>query len=183
MIILHVPWIPRHQAASAMMGATLAAAASPLPALAARVEEEDEGFDLRILAVPRIPSRMEGLSRKNGDFMVISISFNKDWTRFGDLLWFNGGWMGLSGDFLWRDGDLTMKYSGFVGFNLLMKNNHNDLWRIQWSFNDVLKGIWLFNGDALGFWWDFNVDSMGFNRDLTMIQWGSNEISWYSLGV
>ena len=53
----------RHQAASAMMGATLAAA-SPLPALAARVEEEDEGFDLRILAVPRIPSRMEGLSRK-----------------------------------------------------------------------------------------------------------------------
>ena len=47
------------------MGATFAAAASPLPALAARVEEEDEGFDLRILAVPWIPSRMEGLSRKN----------------------------------------------------------------------------------------------------------------------
>jgi hypothetical protein len=54
-----------------MMGATLAAAASPLPALAARVEEEDEGFDLRILAVPRIPSRMEGLSLKNGALMVI----------------------------------------------------------------------------------------------------------------
>ena len=48
-----IPWVPRHQAASAMMGATFAAAASPLPALAARVEEEDEGFDLRILAVPR----------------------------------------------------------------------------------------------------------------------------------
>ena len=92
MIILYVPWIPRHQAASAMMGATLAAAASPLPALAARVEEEDEGFDLRILAVPRIPSRMEGLSLKNGALMVISLWFNKDWTRFiGDLLWFNGG--------------------------------------------------------------------------------------------
>ncbi|CAL1148015.1 unnamed protein product [Cladocopium goreaui] len=45
----------RHQAASAMMGATFAAAASPLPALAARVEEEDEGFDLRILAVLALP--------------------------------------------------------------------------------------------------------------------------------
>eukprot|EP00435_Cladocopium_sp_Y103_P057724 s13_g20.t1 len=45
----------QHQAASAMMGATLAAAASPLPALAARVEEEDEGFDLRILAVLALP--------------------------------------------------------------------------------------------------------------------------------
>ena len=78
MIILHVPWIPRHQAASAMMGATLAAAASPLPALAARVEEEDEGFDLRILAVPWIPSRMEGLSRKNGALMVMLWSFYGD---------------------------------------------------------------------------------------------------------
>ena len=146
MIILHVPWIPRHQAASAMMGATLAAAASPLPALAARVEEEDEGFDLRILAVPRIPSRMEGLSLKNGALMVISLWFNTDWTRFiGDLLWFIGGWMswmGLSGDFLWCDGDLTMKYSGFVGFNLLMNNHHNDLWRNQWSFNGDVKGVW-----------------------------------------
>ena len=55
-MLMYVPWIPRHQAASAMMGATLAAAASPLPALAARVEEEDEGFDLRILAVPWRPS-------------------------------------------------------------------------------------------------------------------------------
>lgn len=34
------------------MGVTLATASSPLPALAARVEEEDEGFDLRILAAP-----------------------------------------------------------------------------------------------------------------------------------
>ena len=59
-IIPYFLWVPRHQAASAMMGATFAAAASPLPALAARVEEEDEGFDLRILAVPWIPSRMEG---------------------------------------------------------------------------------------------------------------------------
>lgn len=42
----------RHQAAGAIMGVTLATASSPLPALAARVEEEDEGFDLRILAVP-----------------------------------------------------------------------------------------------------------------------------------
>ena len=177
MIILHVPWIPRHQAASAMMGATLAAAASPLPALAARVEEEDEGFDLRILAVPRIPSRMEGLSLKNGALMVISLWIYKDWTRFiVDLLWFNGGWMGLSGDFLWCDGDLTMKYSGFVGFNFLMKNDNNKLWKIQWSVNGVSKGIWYFNGDALGFWWDFNGDSMGFDQDLTMIQWGSNEI-------
>ena len=119
MIILYVPWIPRHQAASAMMGATL-------PALAARVEEEDEGFDLRILAVPRIPSRMEGLSLKNGALMVISLWFNKDWTRFiGDLLWFNGGWMGLSGDFLWCDGDLTI-YE-VVLWNLTMKNN-DSLW-------------------------------------------------------
>ena len=127
-IIPYFLWVPRHQAASAMMGATFAAATSPLPALAARVEEEDEGFDLRILAVPWLPSRMEGLSRKNcelmviyGDFMVISISFNKHWTRFiGDLLWFNGGWMGLSGDFLWCDGDLTWfnyLWSGFVEFN------------------------------------------------------------------
>ena len=61
-----------------MMGATFAAAASPLPALAARVEEEDEGFDLRILAVPWIPSRMEGLSRKNGALMVMLWSFYGD---------------------------------------------------------------------------------------------------------
>ena len=87
MIILHVPWIPRHQAASAMMGATLAAAASPLPALAARVEEEDEGFDLRILAVPRIPLRMEGLSLKNGALMVILSWFQYDLIRIErDLL-------------------------------------------------------------------------------------------------
>eukprot|EP00438_Fugacium_kawagutii_P001850 Skav207825 [mRNA] locus=scaffold1099:38515:41700:- [translate_table: standard] len=45
----------QQQAAGAMLGATVAAAASPLPALAARVEEEDEGFDLRILAVLALP--------------------------------------------------------------------------------------------------------------------------------
>ena len=113
------PWVPRHQAASAMMGATLAAAASPLPALAARVEEEDEGFDLRILAVPWIPSRMEGLSHKNGALMVILWWFNvmkwlnDDWTRFiGNILviyWDLWGLMVLNGDFLGRNGDLTMK--------------------------------------------------------------------------
>jgi hypothetical protein len=63
-----------------MMGATFAAAASPLPALAARVEEEDEGFDLRILAVPWIPPRMEGLSGKNGALMVML------WSFYGDLM-------------------------------------------------------------------------------------------------
>eukprot|EP00434_Breviolum_minutum_P042869 symbB.v1.2.038177.t1/scaffold5861.1/size23018/1 len=45
----------QHQAAGAIMGVTLATASSPLPALAARVEEEDEGFDLRILAVLALP--------------------------------------------------------------------------------------------------------------------------------
>ena len=80
-IIPYFLWVPRHQAASAMMGATFAAAASPLPALAARVEEEDEGFDLRILAVPRIPSRMEGLSLKNGALMVILSWFQYDLIR------------------------------------------------------------------------------------------------------
>eukprot|EP00490_Sorites_sp_Unknown_P002040 CAMPEP_0114651958 /NCGR_PEP_ID=MMETSP0191-20121206/8686_1 /TAXON_ID=126664 /ORGANISM="Sorites sp." /LENGTH=115 /DNA_ID=CAMNT_0001866337 /DNA_START=47 /DNA_END=394 /DNA_ORIENTATION=- len=45
----------QHQAASAVLGLTAATAASPLPALAARVEEEDEGFDLRILAVLALP--------------------------------------------------------------------------------------------------------------------------------
>ena len=101
------------------MGATFAAAASPLPALAARVEEEDEGFDLRILAVPWIPSRMEGLSRKNCELMVILSWFNvmkwlnDDWTRFiGNILviyWDLWGLMVLNGDFLGRNGDLTMK--------------------------------------------------------------------------
>ena len=85
-IIPYFLWVPRHKAASAMMGATFAAAASPLPALAARVEEEDEGFDLRILAVPWIPSRMEGLSGKNGALMVML------WSFYGDLMWFNDDW-------------------------------------------------------------------------------------------
>ena len=41
-----------------MMGVTLATASSPLPALAARVEEEDEGFDLRILAAPWLQTEL-----------------------------------------------------------------------------------------------------------------------------
>ena len=43
------------QAQGAVVAAGLAAAAMPEPALAARVEEEDEGFDLRILAVLALP--------------------------------------------------------------------------------------------------------------------------------
>mmetsp|Transcript_74904 Transcript_74904/g.92048 ORF Transcript_74904/g.92048 Transcript_74904/m.92048 type:complete len:115 (+) Transcript_74904:76-420(+) len=44
------------QAQGAVVAASLAAAASmPEPAFAARVEEEDEGFDLRILAVLALP--------------------------------------------------------------------------------------------------------------------------------
>mmetsp|Transcript_2115 Transcript_2115/g.2237 ORF Transcript_2115/g.2237 Transcript_2115/m.2237 type:complete len:115 (-) Transcript_2115:225-569(-) len=44
------------QAQGAVVVAGLAAAATmPEPALAARVEEEDEGFDLRILAVLALP--------------------------------------------------------------------------------------------------------------------------------
>lgn len=43
------------QAQKAVVAAGLTAAAMPMPALAARVEEEDEGFDLRILAVLALP--------------------------------------------------------------------------------------------------------------------------------
>ena len=43
------------QAQGAVVAAGLAAASMPTPAFAARVEEEDEGFDLRILAVLALP--------------------------------------------------------------------------------------------------------------------------------
>ena len=157
-IIPYFPWVPRHQAASAMMGATFAAAASPLPALAARVEEEDEGFDLRILAVPWRPSRMKGLSRKNGALMVML------WSFYGDLMWlnddcerdllgFNRSSIGLNDDFLGRDGDLTIIYIYIhivyivVLLDLIMKSN--DPFGISCGSNG---GVWLiwFPGGLLG---------------------------------
>ena len=45
----------QQQQQAAVLSATLAAVTAPAPAFAARVEEDDEGFDLRILAVLALP--------------------------------------------------------------------------------------------------------------------------------